>query len=64
MTYQQNKKDILNETVFIKGKIIENLKMGHQEWVTIKLENNQNITINKKFIYNEKINTISSDHIK
>lgn len=42
-------KDILlNQQVAILGKIEEHLVLGKQEWLTIRLENNQVITINKK----------------
>lgn len=41
-------KDLVGAKVKISGKIIEHLQLGSQEWVTVKLNNNQQITINTK----------------
>lgn len=41
-------KDLVGATVKISGQVIEHLKLGSREWVTVKLANNQNITIDTK----------------
>lgn len=41
-------KDLVGTEVIIKGKVIEHLKLGSQEWITVKLHDNQQFTINLK----------------
>jgi hypothetical protein len=43
------KTTIINTQVTIIGTIEERLVLGKQEWLTIRLENNQLITIRKTF---------------
>jgi len=43
------KTTFINTQVTIKGTIEEHLVLGKQEWFTIRLENNQLITIRKTF---------------
>lgn len=50
----------LTKTVRIIGEIIEHLRLGKQEWLTIRLGNNQVITINKKLC--EEIKDDQSAH--
>ena len=43
----------LDSKVTITGKVEEHLVLGSKEWLTIRLENNQVITINRKLCKEE-----------
>lgn len=50
------KDTFFDKEVTIKGKIEEHLVLGKQEWFTIRLENNQVITISRTLCTDIKAN--------
>jgi hypothetical protein len=40
--------NLMGAQVKLSGEVIEHLKFGKQEWVTVKLLNNHNVTISTK----------------
>lgn len=45
-----NKTDLSGKQIQLIGNVVEHLKLGSKEWVTIMLPDNQKITINIKYI--------------
>ena len=41
-----NKKDLVGETFFLSGKVIEHLTLGKKEWLTLQLPDGKKITVN------------------
>lgn len=53
------------QTVKISAEVIEELKYGSQQWVTVRLPNQQVITINRKLVvFDEKTDSNSKQNTK
>ena len=46
--YNSKQIDLVGYQALISGSIVEHLRLGKQEWVTIQLPDNQKLTVNIK----------------
>jgi hypothetical protein len=62
MKFNMSHKDLVGAKVKISGEVVEHLQLGSQEWVTVKLLSNQQITINTKLCDEINIEKLESKH--
>jgi hypothetical protein len=62
MKFNMSSKDLVGAKVKISGEVVEHLQLGSQEWVTVKLLSNQQITINTKLCDEITIGQAESKH--